>query len=169
MAQSPFSDPKNPPHHKPCFECGAVLTAAEKSCWMCGAEQPLVGKLIEQPKGNLSAAAAPNPWLVQSGIWLAMIVVALVGYGVLRSSDSILAILFAAAVVPSLIIVLLGSAIFRAVGKPWSAGTKVGVAAGTFVTTILMMIVAAAVAVLVIFAMFIAMLEECFRMLGGGQ
>ena len=168
MSHSPLADPQHP-QHKQCFECGAMLAAAEKSCWMCGAEQPLMGKLIEPPQGSPPAAAPANPWLIQAGIWLAIILVALVGYGVLRSSDSILAILFAVAVVPSLVIVLLGSSISRAAGKPWKAGTKIGVAAGTFLTTVIVLIVAAAVAVLVLFAMFIAMIEQCFRMLGGGH
>jgi hypothetical protein len=168
MSKYPLPDPKFP-QHKQCFECGAMLAASEKSCWMCGAEQPLMGKLIEPPQGTEVAAPPTNPWLIQAGIWLAIILVAVVGYGVLRSSDSILATLFAAAVIPTLIVVLLGSSISRAAGKPWTPGTKVGVAAGTFLTTIVVALVAAAVAVLVLFAMFIAMIEQCFRMLGGGH
>ena len=77
-----------------------------------------------------------------------------------------LATLFLVFAVPTLAIVMLGSAISRAAGKPWGTGTKVGVAAGTVLTTVIACIVAAAVAVLMIFAMFIAMIQECFRSLG---
>ena len=142
-----------------------MLNIGGKSCWMCYAEQPLMGKVIE-PKAVPVPAAAENPWFAHVGIWVGVITAVLVAYGVLRSGDGILATLFLLAAVPTLLIVMLGSAISRAAGKPWGTGTKVGVAAGSVLTTIIVAIVAAAVAVLVVFAMFIAMIQECFRALG---
>lgn len=151
--------------HKQCFECGAALNMHDKTCWMCHAEQPLMGKLVAAPPGAPPAVA--NPWAVQAAIWLGVIAAVIVCYGVLRAGDYMLATLFLVAAVPTLVIVMAGSAISRAAGRPWGTGTKVGVAAGTVLTTVIAFIVAAAVAVLVIFAMFIAMIQECFRMLGG--
>src|SRR3954462_6685442 len=129
MPPSPFAAPQ-PPQHKSCFDCGAVLNVGDKSCWMCHAEQPLLGKLIE-PKPPASAAAAENPWFVQVGVWVGIMTAVLVGYGVLRSGNEILATLFLFAAVPTLLIVMLGSAIARAAGRPWGPGRKAGVAAGT--------------------------------------
>jgi hypothetical protein len=163
MSKSP---PARPSHqHKQCFECGAALNMYDKNCWMCHAEQPLVGELIAAPPVVPQAAA--NLWAVQAAIWLGVITAVIVCYGVLRAGDYLLATLFLVAAVPTLLIVMAGSAISRAAGRPWGTGTKVGVAAGTVLTTVIAFIVAAAVAVLVIFAMFIAMIQECFRMLGG--
>jgi hypothetical protein len=163
MSQSPFAGSPAPPQHKQCFECGAALNAEDKSCWMCHAEQPLMGKLVAQIEAKPSAE---NTWAVQAAIWLGIIAAVIVCYGVLRAGDYVLATLFLVAAVPTLFIVMVGSAISRAAGKPWGTGTKVGVAAGTVLSTIIACIVAAAVAVLMIFAMFIAMIQECFRMLG---
>jgi hypothetical protein len=160
MSQTPFA---GPPQHKQCFECGAALYLGDKSCWMCHAEQPLMGKLVAPPAAKPSAE---NSWAVHAALWLGIIAAVLVFYGVLRAGDYVLATLFLVAAVPTLLIVMLGSAIARAAGKPWGTGTKVGVAAGTVMTTVIACIVAAAVAVLMIFAMFIAMIQECFRALG---
>lgn len=150
--------------YKQCFECGAVLNLGDKSCWMCHAEQPLMGKLIFPPAAKPPVTS--NPWATKAAIWLGVIAAVIVMYGVLRAGDYVLATLFLIAAVPTLIVVLLGSAIARASGKPWGTGTKVGVAAGTILSTVIACIVAAAVAVIVIFAMFIAMIQECFKALG---
>lgn len=165
MSHSPFAGSPGSPQHKQCFECGAVLGINDKSCWMCYAEQPLLGKLIAPAPAFPPAAA--NPWAVQGAIWLGIITSVIVCYGVLRAGDYLLATLFLVGAVPTLLLVMLGSAISRAAGKPWGTGTKVGVAAGSILTTVIVFIVAAAVAVLVIFAMFIALIQDCLRMLGG--
>ena len=163
MSHSPFAGSPGSPQHKQCFECGAVLNLGDKSCWMCHAEQPLMGKLIASREAK---PHADNTWAVQAAIWLGIIAAVIVCYGVLRTGDYVLATLFLVFALPTLVIVMLGSAISRAAGKPWGTGTKVGVAAGTVLSTVIACIVAAAVAVLVIFAMFIAMIQECFRALG---
>jgi hypothetical protein len=164
MSQSPFAESVVTSQHKQCFECGAVLNGGDKSCWMCHAEQPLMGKLISPPAAKLPAEG--NPWAVHAATWLGIIAAVIVCYGVLWAGDYVLATLFLVAAVPTLVIVMLGSAIARAAGKPWGPGTKIGVAAGSVMATVIACIVAAAVAVLVIFALFIAMIQECFRALG---
>lgn len=165
MSHSPFAGSPGVPQHKQCFECSAVLNVADKSCWMCHAEQPLMGKLVASVPAKPPAEG--STLATRAGIWLGIIVAVIVCYGVIRAGDYVLATLFLVFAVPTLVIVMLGSAIARAAGKPWGTGTKVGVAAGTVLTTIIACIVAAAVAVLMIFAMFIAMIQECFRALGG--
>src|SRR5258706_10630323 len=100
MAQSPFASSHNSSQHKQCFECGAVLNIGDKSCWMCHAEQPLVGKLIVPKAVPVTVtAAAENPWFVHVGIWVGIITAVLVAYGVLRSGDGLLATLFLLAAV----------------------------------------------------------------------
>jgi len=123
-----------------------------------------MGKLIVPVQAMPQADG--NNLAVRAAVWLGIIAAVIVCYGVLRAGDYLLATLFLVAAVPTLVIVLLGSAISRAAGKPWGTGTKVGVAAGTVLTTVIVFIVGAAVAVLVIFALFIAMIQECFRALG---
>ncbi|MCE9528430.1 MAG: hypothetical protein K8R36_20495 [Planctomycetales bacterium] len=164
MSQNPLAASHGTSQHKQCFECGAVLNFRDKSCWMCHAEQPLMGELIVPPAAKPPAHS--NPWATKAAIWLGVIAAVIVMYGILRAGDYVLATLFLVAAVPTLVIVMLGSTIARASGKPWGTGTKVGVAAGTILSTVIACIVAVAVAVLVIFAMFIAMIQECFRTLG---
>ena len=131
---------------------------------MCQAEQPLMGKLLDS--SVVKPAADSNPWTTKGAIWLGVIAAMMVMYGILRTGDYVLATIFLIVAVPTLVIVMLGSAIARAAGRPWGTGTKVGVAAGTVLTTAIVCIVAAAVAVLVVFAMFIALIQDCFRALG---
>ena len=102
-----------------------------------------------------------------------MIVAALIGFGLLASQDWIWATLFAVAVVPTLLVVLIGTTSARSMGQPWTpaktAGVAVATAATTVVSTIAIVIVVAAVAVLVLFAAIIALFEQCLRALGGGS
>ncbi len=107
-----------------------------------------------------------SPWATQAAIWIGVMAAVLVTYGVLRVGDYALATLFLVAAVPTLVIVMLGSAIGRASGNPWGVGTKISVAVGTVLSTVIVCIVAAAVAVLIIFSLFIALIQECFRALG---
>jgi hypothetical protein len=105
-------------------------------------------------------------------IWLLVIVVAVVGFGVLASKDWLIAALYAVAVVPTLLVVLLGTTLARSQGTEWTPGKTAAVAVttavGTVLTTVIVVVVALAVAVLVLFAMVIAMFEQCLQALGGG-
>jgi hypothetical protein len=98
--------------------------------------------------------------------------VAVVGFGVAAAQDWSIAILYAVAVVPTLLIVLLGTTRARAKGTPWTPGKTAAVAAttaaGTVLTTVIVVVVVLAVAVLVAFAMLIALFEQCVQALGGG-
>lgn len=162
---SPFSPGAALTRQKQCFECGAVLREADAHCWMCSAEQPVMGKLL--PPTVVPPPA--NPWSRPLMIWLAVIVVLLIGYGVLYAGEPVLATLYAIVVVPTLLIVMLGSATARAVGRPWGTGTKVGVAVTTFASTVAIAAIALLVAVLIAIATVIALFQECFRLLGGGS
>jgi hypothetical protein len=101
-----------------------------------------------------------------------VIVVALVGFGVAASKDWLVAILYSVAVVPTLLVVLLGTTLARSKGAPWTPGKTAAVvattAAGTVLTTVIVVVVLLAVAVLMVFAMFIALFEQCVQMLDGG-
>jgi hypothetical protein len=106
-------------------------------------------------------------------VWLAVIVVAIVGFGVAASQDWVVAALYVVAVVPTLLVVLVGTSSARARGQPWSPAKTTAVAAstaaGTVLTTIAVVIVTLAVIVPVLFAMVIAMVQQCFQALGGGS
>jgi hypothetical protein len=106
-------------------------------------------------------------------IWLGVIVVMIVGFGVLASQDGLWAALFLIAVVPTMLVVLMGTTSARQRGQPWTpaktAAVAVTTAATTVASTILIAIVVAAVAVLVLFAAVIALFQQCLNALGGGS
>ncbi len=105
--------------------------------------------------------------------WLAVVVVAVLGFGVAVSQDWIVATIYAVIVLPTLLVVLIGSTAARTRGQPWTPGKTAAVAtttlAGTVLTTVIVVVVTLAVLVLVIFAMFIALIQQCFEALGGGS
>lgn len=105
--------------------------------------------------------------------WLVVIVVAVLGFGVAASQDWFVAVLYVAAVVPTLLVVLIGTTSARARGQPWTPGKTAAVAAstaaGTVLTTIAVVVVTLAIMVLVLFAMVIALVQQCFQALGGGS
>ena len=156
-----------------CVECGAQRHPEGRFCWLCGCVLPEMAAPVKEK--TVVAEAAPAS--LSAGqqrllIWMAVILVAIVGFGVLASKDWTIAILFAVAVVPTLLIVLVGTTSARARGTPWTPTKTVAVAAttaaSTVLTTVIVVIVVLAVAVLVLFAMIIAMFEQCLQMLGGG-
>lgn len=128
-------------------------------------EEPLPAAIVaEFPPGQQSQRIA---------IWIGLLVAAVIGFGLLASQDWFWAVLFAITVVPTLIVVFLGSTSARSRGQPWSPGktatVAVATAATTVLTTIAVVVVAAAVAVLVLLAAIIAMFEQCLSALGGGS
>ena len=156
-----------------CAECGAQRHPEGRFCWLCGGALPE----ITAPAKEATVIAEDGPGRLSSGqqrllIWMAVILVAIVGFGVLASRDWTIAILYAVAVVPTLLVVLVGTTSARARGTPWSPGKTAAVAAttaaGTVLTTVAVVIVVLAVAVLVLFALIIAMFQQCLEALGGG-
>ena len=143
---------------------------------MCGGALPEVLSPTTPAKSEIPVAELATSGLADSQqrllIWLGVIVVAVVGFGVAAAKDWAIAILYVCAVVPTLLVVLFGTTLARAKGTPWSPGKTAAVvvttAAGTVVTTVIVVVVALAVAVLVAFAMIIALFEQCLQMLGGG-
>jgi hypothetical protein len=142
-------------------------------CWLCRAVLP---EILSPAKNEIIVAEVVGSRLSAGQqrllIWLAVFVVAVVGFGVAAAQDWIIAILYAVAVVPTLLVVLLGTTMARAQGTAWTPGKTAAVAVttavGTVLTTVLVVVVALAVAVLVIFAMIIALFEQCLQALGGG-
>src|SRR5262245_30227514 len=130
-----------------CGDCGAELPPGANYCWLCGAKQEVIlaTAVTEEPPKDERA----QRWL----LWLAVAVVAVVGFGVLRAQDPVIAVMYLAAVVPTILVVLVGSMSARARGQPWTLGKTAAVAATTAGTTILTAVVialiATAVAVLV--------------------
>ena len=164
MTENPFAR---------CAECGAQRHPEGRFCWLCGAVLPEMAA----PAKEVIVIAEEVPTGLASGqqrllIWLAVILVAIIGFGALASQDWTIAILYGIAVVPTLLIVLVGTTSARSRGTPWTPGKTVAVAAttaaGTVLTTVIVVVVVLAVAVLVLFAMIIAMFEQCVQALGGG-
>lgn len=164
MTESPFAK---------CAECGADRHPRGRFCWLCGT---VLAEMAAPAKEEVVIAEVVPTGLAPGQqrllIWLAVILVAIVGFGALASRDWTIAILYGVAVVPTLLIVLVGTTSARARGAPWTPGKTVAVAAttaaGTVLTTAIVVIVVLAVAVLVLFAMIIAMFEQCVQALGGG-
>lgn len=100
-----------------------------------------------------------------------VILVAILGLGVAAAQDGWVAALYVVAVIPTLLVVLIGTSSARASGQPWSPGKTAAVAvttaAGTILTTIAVTIVTLAIVVLVVLATVIALIQQCFEALGG--
>jgi hypothetical protein len=156
-----------------CAECGAQRHAEGRFCWLCGGVLPGLHLpaseeiIIAEVVGSRLSAGQQRLL-----IWLAVFLVAVVGFGVAAAQDWIIAILFAVAVVPTLLVILFGTTLARAQGTPWTPRRTAVVAAttvaGTVLTTVIMVVVAFAVVVLLLFAMFIALFHQCVQALSGG-
>jgi hypothetical protein len=141
---------------------------------MCGAAQPVAEPHVVQAlPAAIVAEMPPGERGQRIAIWIGVVVAAILGFGLLASQDWVWATLFAVAVVPTLLVVLIGTTSARSRGQPWTpaktAGVAVATAATTVASTIAIAIVAAAVAVLVLFALMIALFEQCLSALGGGS
>ena len=159
-----------------CAECGAQRHPKGRYCWLCGGVLPEVVSPSKAAESEVPVAELASAGLADSQqrllIWLGVIVVAVLGFGVAAAKDWAIAILYAVAVVPTLLVVLFGTMLARAKGTPWTPGKTAAVvvttAAGTVLTTVMVVVVVLAVAVLVAYATIIALFEQCLQMLGGG-
>jgi peptidoglycan/LPS O-acetylase OafA/YrhL len=150
-----------------CSACGAEVPPGAHYCWLCGAKQV---EILATAVPDEPPALDPRQRLL---VWLAVVVVAVIGFGVLQSQDPVIAAMYLIAVVPTLLVVLFGTGLARARGQPWSPGKTVAVAATTAATTVLtavvIAIITAAVAVLVVVAAVIALFAACLQAAGGGH
>ena len=96
----------NEPVCRQCAGCGAVVAPDASVCWLC--HEKLV-KAIPAPAGvNPFAAKAQESWALHAGIWLAVVLCAVITFGLTFGSNKYYAIGFAVMVVPALAIVLGG-------------------------------------------------------------
>ena len=113
------------------------------------------------PPAAQATASEPetNPWYLHGAIWLAIVVAAAVGFGVLNLNDPTLAWIYFFAAGPALLFTLAGSIIGRATGSPWHPLKKglVFIAAAS-VSALL----AALIAILLLLAAIVAFLQWCF-------
>jgi len=148
-----------------CPQCGAETPPGANFCWLCGAKQVLASSTPAK------ATARPLPPVLQLLVWLAVVVVAVLGYGVVQARDPGIAVLYLTAVLPTLLIVLVGSAAARWRGQPWSPGKTAAIAATTAATTVAsalaVALIAAVVMALMLVAAVIALLTACFAAAGG--
>jgi len=153
-----------------CGQCGAQRRVEARYCWLCGTAQPPLEPTHPAP---IVAELVRSDSSQRLAIWLGVVVAAIVGFGVLASQDWLWAAIFLIAVVPTLLVVLVGTTSARQRGQPWTpaktAAVAVTTAATTVASTIAIVIVVAAVAVLVLFAAVIAMFQQCLNALGGGS
>ena len=150
-----------------CPHCNAQIVPNANFCWLCGAKYVAASPAYAATKGK-------TPESGQRGIvWLAVGLVAVIGFGVLMFQDSLLAMLYLAGVVPTLLVVLIGTSAARRRGQPWSSGKTAAVAVTTATTsvasTIGILLMVIAVSVLVMVAMVIALFAMCMAALGGGH
>src|SRR5262245_790384 len=98
-----------------CPQCGAETPPGANYCWLCGSKQ-----VLAEPTPAKAHATRPFPPGQRLLVWLAVIVVAVLGYGVVRARDPGIAALYLIAVLPTLLVVLIGRAAARWRGQPWS-------------------------------------------------
>jgi len=156
-----------------CPACGAAGPPQGRFCWLCGAELAPLAPAKEQKPADAAGPARLSPAQQRLAIWLVVILVAMLGLGVAVAQDRWVAVLYVVAVVPTLLVVLLGTTSARAGGLPWSPGktaaVAVSTAVGTVLTTIAVVIVTLAIVVLVVLATVIALIQQCFEALGGAS
>lgn len=114
-----------------CPQCSAPLDEAARKCWLCAAE-PLVPPAAESTFTTVGPSLAEpevNPWLTHGAIWLAILVAAVVGYGVLVE-NMIVGLGYVIAVVPPLLITSLASSLSRAADRPIHPAAKLALGAG---------------------------------------
>ena len=161
-----MSHAPSPPESVTCPACGAIGPPQGRFCWLCGAELALLAPAKEHKPADAAGAARLSPAQQRLAIWLVVILVAILGLGVAAAQDR-----WVAAVIPTLLVVLIGTSSARASGQPWSPGKTAAVAvttaAGTILTTIAVTIVTLAIVVLVVLATVIALIQQCFEALGG--
>jgi hypothetical protein len=153
-----------------CPSCGAELPVGARYCWLCGASATTgppkdSGKQLAMPAPEVREL---NPWLVHTAIWGAVALTILVGIGAAKAADAKLTALFLAAAVPALLLTILGAAVGRASGRPWSPGAKLAVFFGAYGATIGAVIAIIAMAVLLVYSLFVALFEICSKILSGG-
>jgi hypothetical protein len=155
-----LSEPTRP---ATCRACGAQRYPAAPYCWLCGAPQsvnaepPILAEIVEGKP--VAAAPEQNPWLVHGSIWAGVVLAVVVGYGVVRAEDGILATAYLIAVVPALGFTMFGSALARYAGRPWDPGKKFLAFLGVFgVTTA----IATLVILLLILSAIVAFFQVCF-------
>lgn len=148
-----------------CPHCGAEVQPEAVHCWLCGARQ------IEPAPGKPAATSAPSVRDQSRSLVVAIVVVAALGVGVVQSGDSLIIALFLIAVVPSLLVVMIGSTVARLHGRPWTGRKKVVVAATTAASAIasaaLVAILLVVMAVLTAVSLVIALFAACIQALGG--
>lgn len=106
-----------------------------------------------------SALPEANPWYLHAAIWLAIVVVAAVGFGVINLEDRGLAWLYLFSVGPALLFTLAGAAVGRFTGKPWHPLKKVLVFIAAVSVSALL---GTLIAILLLLAAIVAFLQWCF-------
>jgi ribosomal protein L40E len=148
-----------------CPHCGAETPPDARYCWLCGAKQVADSAQLVPARPPI---AAPRQRLLTG---LAVLLVAVIGYGALRSQDRVIASIYLLGVVPALLVVLARAIAARRRGQPWSAGKTAAVAVTTIATTVFSAVVvalaAAAVMALMVVAALIALFTVCMAAAGG--
>lgn len=154
---SPFASDRPP---RRCGQCQAPLAENAKACWMCGAAVSAAAPPPAAPAATESAVQPDiNPWYLHGAIWLAIVVAAAVGFGVINLNDPTLAWLYCFAVGPALLFTIAGAVIGRATGTPWHPLKKVLVFIAAVSVSALL---ATLIAILLLLAAIVAFLQWCF-------
>jgi hypothetical protein len=147
-----------------------MILPQSRYCWLCGGKIMPTAAQDALPSTGPSWSTQPLEWTHALMFWLGAIVVALVGYGVLRSQDRLFSALYLLVVVPALLLTLFGATIARVAGKPWtpSKAARVGALATASSLTLVATIVATIIAIVAtIVSFFVALFEICSSAVGG--
>ena len=141
-----------------CIYCGAENSPAAKKCWMCESEldEPAKEPAFRDPQRDLA-----NHLVIQLSIWITLIVVLLVGFGLFWENPAV-ACLFLVCAAPALFAASLGTLVGRSGSV---AATSITTAATFAVVSILMIPV---VSLLALYGALVALTDLCAKLLGGG-
>ncbi len=143
-----------------CPHCAATSAIEAKFCWLCGA--PVVRSEVEthsqknvaEPQSSFTGGSpreAAQDLHLHASIWLGVIVVAAIGWGMLLN-DPILAMAYLIIAVPALLGTIVISALARGARSPLNPASKVALAMG---------IAGVMVPLALFYSIYIAIVELC--------
>jgi hypothetical protein len=145
-----------------CPQCQAPLEEGAQRCWLCTANSETAAS-VDHGSAATAKADEYDPWFINGAVWLAILVVVVVAMGVFNAQMPALGWMFGLTVFPALLFTLAGATLARMAGQPWEPLKKASVFMAAFVVSTL---VGTVLAILLILAAIIALLQMCFESIG---
>lgn len=147
-----------------CVHCGAAVSSQARYCWLCGGKITPSAAQDALPSVRASRWRQPLTGTQALMFWLGTILVALVGYGVVRSQDRFFAAMYLLTAVPALVVTLIGATTARVAGRPWTPGKVARVGAMTAASSLATAAAVAAIIVVMVALLVVSMIAAFFAL-----